>query len=275
MVGSDVDEAGAVDKVQRKADAASDAKSVLKLEKIAQKAALKAAEKAARKAAKADKKAVKKAEKDALKAARKAEKKARKAEPDAKPGKDHDSDAGVVSKKAPPKGRSSKTKIEGKSEAGAPIPGKKAASRSRPRNKPETAPAGLFARLQTASRLARNELAVRLSAAGLYPGQEQVLFQLDEFGPLSLTEIAERQDVSAPTMTKTVNRMEAQGFLSRATARDDARSMIISMTPEGRVALAESRNAAKATEAAVFEALPEQDAALLGELLGRLIARKA
>lgn len=113
----------------------------------------------------------------------------------------------------------------------------------------------LGAKLQAVSRLARSNLAGGLLEHGLYAGQEQVLFLLDEHGPLALTELAEKLDVRAPTITKTVTRMEAQGFLSRATSRDDARSIIIALTPEGRRVMKIGRQIVKETEAALFSGL--------------------
>ena len=114
---------------------------------------------------------------------------------------------------------------------------------------------GLGAKLQAVARLTRGQLATRLLEHGLYAGQEQVLFTLDEHGPLSLAELAEKLDIRAPTITKTVTRMEAQGFLSRATSRDDARSTIIALTPEGRRVLKTSRQIVADIEAKIFSAL--------------------
>jgi DNA-binding MarR family transcriptional regulator len=117
----------------------------------------------------------------------------------------------------------------------------------------------LGAKLQAVARFARSNLASGLLEHGLYAGQEQVLFLLDEHGPLALTELAEKLDVRAPTITKTVARMEAQSFLSRAVSRDDARSIIIALAPEGRRVLKLGRQIVIETEAEIFSSLNSAD----------------
>ncbi|MGL4405297.1 MAG: MarR family winged helix-turn-helix transcriptional regulator, partial [Notoacmeibacter sp.] len=113
--------------------------------------------------------------------------------------------------------------------------------------------------LQAVARLARSNLASGLLKHGLYAGQEQVLFLLDEHGPLALAELAEKLDVRAPTITKTVTRMEAQGFLSRAVSRDDARSIIIALAPEGRRVLKVGRQIVADAETRTFSTLSKAD----------------
>jgi DNA-binding MarR family transcriptional regulator len=123
------------------------------------------------------------------------------------------------------------------------------------------------AKLQSVARQMRANLASQFLEHGLYAGQEQVLFLLDEFGPLSLVELAEKLDVRAPTITKTVTRMEAQGFLSRAVSRDDARSIIITLTPDGRRVLKTSREIVAGVEAKTFSALSAADCETLAKNL--------
>ena len=131
---------------------------------------------------------------------------------------------------------------------------------------------GLGAKLQAVARLARSNLAAGLLEHGLYAGQEQVLFLLDEHGPLALAELAEKLDVRAPTITKTVTRMEAQGFLSRAVSRDDARSIIIALTPDGRRVLKIGRQITKDTEAAIFSGLNTADQESLSNGLDHVLS---
>ncbi len=129
----------------------------------------------------------------------------------------------------------------------------------------------LGAKLQAVARLARSNLAASLLKHGLYAGQEQVLFMLHEHGPLALAELAEKLDVRAPTITKTVTRMEAQSFLARAVSRDDARSIIIALTPEGRRVMEIGRQIAKDTEAVIFSSLTNADHESLIKTLDRVL----
>ncbi|MCU0831427.1 MAG: MarR family transcriptional regulator [Rhizobiaceae bacterium] len=194
------------------------------------------ADKKARKAAKRALKEAKKALKDAKKAARKAD---RQSDPEFAPDNDaadadavEDADAGTVSR----------------------LP----------------AMSGLGSALQSAARQARTALATRLLAHGLYAGQEQVLLALDEGGPQSLGDLAEALGVRAPTITKTVARMEAQKFLARSASETDARSVIIALTPEGRTALAGARQSIAEAEAEVFGVLKKGDRKELARLLAKL-----
>jgi DNA-binding MarR family transcriptional regulator len=123
------------------------------------------------------------------------------------------------------------------------------------------------AKLQSVARQIRANLAAQFLQHGLYAGQEQVLFMLDEHGPLSLAELAEKLDVRAPTITKTVTRMEAQGFLSRAISRDDARSVIISLTPGGRRMLKIGREIVQNVESKTFSVLSAADCESLQKYL--------
>ena len=205
--------------------------------KKALKAEMKAAEKA-RKAAKALKKAAKETEKAEKKALAKIEKQAHKqATALALAGAETD-EPGKNLKNKKPKSKTSSGAVSGASG---------------------TRESGLGAKLQAVARLARSRLASGLLAHGLYAGQEQVLFMLDEHGPLALAELAEKLDVRAPTITKTVTRMEGQSFLSRAISRDDARSIIIALTPDGRRVLKIARQIVQDVEAETFSGLSDTE----------------
>lgn len=117
----------------------------------------------------------------------------------------------------------------------------------------------LGAKLQSVARLARSHLAASLLEYGLYAGQEQVLFLLDDHGPMALAELAVKLDVRAPTITKTVTRMEAQGFLSRTVSPDDARSVIIALTQEGTRVLKIGRKIVVDVEKKTFSVLSKTD----------------
>jgi DNA-binding MarR family transcriptional regulator len=188
-------------------------------------------------------KAAKKALKDAKKALKDAKKAARKA-------------ARAFSPESPPDGTAAQ---EPGSDGAADGVGKTLALQ------------GLGSALQSAARHARTVLATQLLGHGLYAGQEQVLFALDEGGPQSLGDLADALSVRAPTITKTVARMEAQKFLSRSVSVTDARSVIISLTLEGRQALAGARQGLMEAEAEVFDMLKKSERKELARLLAKLM----
>lgn len=87
----------------------------------------------------------------------------------------------------------------------------------------------------TTSRLLRR---VRAAASGgLTPSQLACLTTLDEVGPLRLGELAAREGVSAPTMSRTVDGLVAAGLAFRRPDPADARSAFVELTDEGRRAI--------------------------------------
>lgn len=113
-------------------------------------------------------------------------------------------------------------------------------------------------------------LARRLRAAsgvGLSPSQLSALAHIDECGPMRLTDLAAKEAVSAPTMSKIVDALASQGLLVRATDPNDARSSLITLTGEGSRELADLRRSRTAVLAAALERLDEADLARVRAVL--------
>jgi DNA-binding MarR family transcriptional regulator len=99
----------------------------------------------------------------------------------------------------------------------------------------EDAPLGLATELRVAmSRLGRQ---TRVSSTGLTPSQLSALTSLDEGGPLRLSELATREGVAAPTMSRGVDILEREKLVRRRRDPDDARSCFIELTENGRALL--------------------------------------
>jgi DNA-binding MarR family transcriptional regulator len=88
--------------------------------------------------------------------------------------------------------------------------------------------------LAQACKAHRNLIASQLDAHGLHPGQEQVLMHLWEQDGLTHSELVERCRVEAPTVSKTVQRMETLGVVGRRTDERDARVSRVYLTEQGR-----------------------------------------
>lgn len=84
------------------------------------------------------------------------------------------------------------------------------------------------------SRLGRQ---TRVSSTGLTPSQLSALTNLDEFGPLRLNELAAREGVAAPTMSRGVDILEQAQLVRKRRDPDDARSSFIELTERGRALL--------------------------------------
>lgn len=86
-------------------------------------------------------------------------------------------------------------------------------------------------------RLAVFRLARRLRAERgenqLSEPQHLVLAALYHNGPLSLGELATHERVSAPSMNRTVNCLEEQGYVTRSSNSEDRRRVTIEITPAG------------------------------------------
>lgn len=81
-------------------------------------------------------------------------------------------------------------------------------------------------------RLARRLRAERADDE-LSDGQLSVLFGLRAIGAHTLSELAEREHVSAPSMNRTVNCLEDLGYLTRVPDATDKRKVHIQLTDAG------------------------------------------
>lgn len=100
--------------------------------------------------------------------------------------------------------------------------------------------------LETAARLrlSATRLARQLrqqSSAGLTPSQLSALAAIDRHGPLTLGQLAEHERVAPPTITKVVNKLEADGLVRREADADDRRYCRVSTTDAGDAFLADTR----------------------------------
>ena len=114
-------------------------------------------------------------------------------------------------------------------------------------------------------RLAAQSLArhVKDHTPSLAPHLFTVLAWLEE-GPATAGDLAGRERVSAPTMSKSVSELEERGLVSRAVDPHDARQKIVSLTPAGRRALLQGRRDRDLyTAALLVNCTPEELADLL------------
>lgn len=70
--------------------------------------------------------------------------------------------------------------------------------------------------------------------------QRSVLFAL-EAGPATLGALSERERVTPPSMNRTVRALVEAGLVTRSSAADDARKVIIALSETGREFVAETR----------------------------------
>lgn len=131
-------------------------------------------------------------------------------------------------------------------------------------NIPEPEPVGAEL-LDVVARL--NRWVTRHTVWTLPVAQARVLSHIDEMQATRVSDLARAQHCSQPTMTNQVRRLQDQGFITRRPDPDDARAAWISLTDEGRQALAGIRRArADIIESLIQELTPSDRQRLRGAL---------
>ncbi|GGW99909.1 hypothetical protein GCM10010297_22340 [Streptomyces malachitofuscus] len=69
-----------------------------------------------------------------------------------------------------------------------------------------------------------------LRETGLHPGQELVLMALWDQGPQRQVDLVEAVDSDAPTMARSISRMEKAGLVRRSPSPTDGRAVIVEAT---------------------------------------------
>jgi DNA-binding MarR family transcriptional regulator len=134
----------------------------------------------------------------------------------------------------------------------------------------ETERTGLFAVLHTSSVL-EGRVEARLSEIGLSLAKLAALHRLSEAGEsLPLGQLAERLSCVKSNVTQLVDRLEADGLVSRASDPNDRRSRLAVLTDAGREAYEKGMRIQLDTEEALFGALTPDESATLHTLLAKL-----
>lgn len=105
------------------------------------------------------------------------------------------------------------------------------------------------------------------SPGGLTPSQWSALATVEQFGPLRIGDLAEREGVTAPTATRVVASLEEAGLLSRASDPADRRTSYIALTDEARTKLEETRRVQSTELVQRLSGMPTGDVQRLVDLL--------
>jgi DNA-binding MarR family transcriptional regulator len=112
--------------------------------------------------------------------------------------------------------------------------------------------------------IARSARRLRQEAGtDLSPSLTAALATIDRHGPITPSELAARERVQRPTITRVVCRLEEAGLVARAADPTDGRSALITITPAGRALLDAGRTRKDAFLSERLEALPAADRATL------------
>lgn len=112
--------------------------------------------------------------------------------------------------------------------------------------------------LRTAVMRTSRRLRIEASGDVLTPGQYTVLAHLRS-GSQTLRQLAEREHVQAPSMTRIVNSLTDKGFASRSADPVDGRQVQVGITPSGEEVLDEARSQRTAWLAQRVAGLSEEE----------------
>ena len=124
--------------------------------------------------------------------------------------------------------------------------------------------------LQHSARMMRTILATRLLEHGLYAGQDAVLLKLAEEDGLPPGILAQRLGVRPPTVTKTISRLQAQGFVTKQASESDQRQTHVFLTDQGHDVIRTIEKLVRKTEKDCLRGFDKKERKVLLKLLARV-----
>jgi DNA-binding MarR family transcriptional regulator len=82
---------------------------------------------------------------------------------------------------------------------------------------------------------------LQFATGGLSHGLLSALAMVAKRGPLRLSDLAQLESVSAPTITRTVAELEARGYVTRRADPEDGRAVLVEITQSGQTAVLDAR----------------------------------
>jgi len=126
--------------------------------------------------------------------------------------------------------------------------------------------------LARASSIACAEFHARVKARGVALMAWRILAVLKGTAGVTVGELAARCLANQPTITKTVDRMQAQGLVVRIADTGDRRRVFVRLTPPGEALVDELIADARAHQDRLVAAMGGPESRVLVEALQRLIA---
>lgn len=119
------------------------------------------------------------------------------------------------------------------------------------------------------SRLLSKELNLALKEHGLFAAQWTVIYCIYQNGEMTLTQIWRYLNVEAPTVTRTVNRLEQMGWLETREGKD-RRQKYVMLTANALSRLAEIQKTIIQFENESLQGLSKEEEELLMALLKKI-----
>ncbi len=112
------------------------------------------------------------------------------------------------------------------------------------------------------------------AGADLSPTLLAALGTISRHGPLTPSELADRENIQRPTATRLLGRLEEPGYVTRTPDPHDGRSALVAVTPAGQALLEDLRHRKDAYLARRLRTLSADDRATLrraSDILERLL----
>ena len=128
----------------------------------------------------------------------------------------------------------------------------------------------ILQQVQIVARLGRTALATRLLEKKLYAGQDQLMLALATQDGQTPGQLSAELGVRPPTITKTISRLQAQGFIEKRGSESDARQAHLFLPEAGREGIARIENPADEPAKKALDGLDKKDRKALYKLLKRI-----
>jgi MarR family transcriptional regulator for hemolysin len=180
----------------------------------------------------------------------------------------------TVAKKAPARAAAKGRKAVAKKAAPKRVTARKAAPKRAAAAKParQAKHEGTTThRVALASRLLVRSLSARLNPKGIGYGQFPVLQHLWEEDGLTQKELSNRVRIEAPTMVRTLDRMEREDLVTRIRSETDRRQIHIRLTTKGKGLKSGLASMSGKVDTLALKGISVKDRAQLDLLMGRVI----
>lgn len=101
----------------------------------------------------------------------------------------------------------------------------------------------------------------------LRPGHAGILFILNKEGELSQRELSEKMNLTPPTITSAIQKMEKLGYIRREPDEHDQRVLRLCITEKGKSCIEHICKVGKELEEMVFQGVSVEETLLLKRLL--------
>ncbi|MCI8425467.1 MAG: MarR family transcriptional regulator [Adlercreutzia sp.] len=130
-------------------------------------------------------------------------------------------------------------------------------------------------RVYNTQRALHKSLEACVAAAGLTPGQWNLLSQLEEHGAMTQKQLAERLRKEQATVTRSIERLVQRGLVVRTPNPQDRRANIVEATPEASRLLAELEPAVARRNSELAEHISDEDLSVFFDVLDQIDANAA